>query len=226
MDNQFYVIKNGFNCHQYKKKLTKDEINRLKVSIGIPISKKVILFAGRIDPSKGIGQLVSAFSQLNRDDAILVICGSTNFGAERISNFESQMKKKFEALGSKILFLGYVPYSEMWKYYKIADVAVLPSMWPEPAGLTMIEATAAGIPLITTDSGGIPEYIDRTYAILLKRDDFLITKLVESINAVLDNELEWKIKASIAQSTVLKNNNEERFYNDFVFLLRTTSNYK
>ena len=39
----------------------------------------------------------------------------------------------------------------------MADVAVVPSMWEEPFGLTVVEAMAAGLPLITTRSGGIPE---------------------------------------------------------------------
>ncbi len=53
-------------------------------------------------------------------------------------------------------------------YLKTADIAVVPSMWEEPFGLTVIEAMAAGLPLITTYSGGIPE-ICNGVAILVDR---------------------------------------------------------
>ena len=51
----------------------------------------------------------------------------------------------------------------------MADIAVVPSIWEEPFGLTVVEAMAAGIPLITTRSGGIPEICDNE-AVLVGRD--------------------------------------------------------
>ncbi|MCD7790728.1 MAG: glycosyltransferase family 4 protein [Bacteroides thetaiotaomicron] len=219
VDKQFFVLKNGFDCSRYQNNLTEEEIQNIKCSVGIPVSKKVVLFAGRIDPSKGIEELVSAFSQLNREDAVLVIVGSTNFGRDRTSLFEKKMKQKFAELGEKVVFTGYVPYQEMWKYYKLADVAVLPSIWEEPAGLTMIEASAAGTPLITTMAGGIPEYIDGEYAILLERDEYLIEKMAEAINTVLNQESIWREKARVAQRIICGNYNEKKFYDSFISLL-------
>lgn len=156
VDDQFFVLKNGFDCGKYQNRLTEEEKLKIRCSVGIPASKKVILFTGRIDPSKGIEELVFAFLHLNREDAVLVIVGSTNFGRDRTSLFEKKMRQKFAELGERVVFTGYVPYQEMWKYYKLADVAVLPSIWEEPAGLTMIEASAAGTPLINNCIWGNP----------------------------------------------------------------------
>ena len=48
----------------------------------------------------------------------------------------------------------------------MANIAVLPSMWDEPFGLTIAEALATGLPLITTRSGGIPEICEGVATIL------------------------------------------------------------
>jgi glycosyltransferase involved in cell wall biosynthesis len=57
-------------------------------------------------------------------------------------------------------------------------------MWEEPAGLTMIEAMACGIPTITTCSGGIPEYVDDC-AIVLERDERLVMNIAAQVDLLL-----------------------------------------
>ena len=108
-----------------------------------------------------------------------------------------------------------MPYDEIWKYYKIADVAALPSIWEEPAGLTMIEACAAGVPLITTNSGGIPEYVLCKYACVLERNN-LVESLITAINNVLNHEDIWKKKALYQKDYVVGNYNVKRYYEAFV----------
>ena len=71
--------------------------------------------------------------------------------------------------------------------YQLGNVAVLPSMWDEPAGMTMVEAVVSGLPLITTKSGGIPEYIPDDAAILLDRDENLVDNIKKSI-VMIKNE--------------------------------------
>ena len=69
----------------------------------------------------------------------------------------------------------------MPSYLKTADIAVVPSMWEEPFGLTVLEAMAAGLPLITTRSGGIPEICEGV-ATIVDREN-----IVENLtNAILD----------------------------------------
>jgi glycosyltransferase involved in cell wall biosynthesis len=71
--------------------------------------------------------------------------------------------------------------------YKMGDIAVLPSIWDEPAGMTMVETIASGLPLITTNSGGIPEYISNECSIILDRNDRLIDDIANSIKMLIDN---------------------------------------
>ena len=63
----------------------------------------------------------------------------------------------------------------------MADVAVVPSVWEEPFGLTCIEALAAGLPLITTNRGGIPEITSAECCITLSTDDSFVKNLADAI---------------------------------------------
>lgn len=144
-----------------------------------------------------------------------MVVGAHNFGTGQTSNFQEEMKRRFKALGEKVCFTGYVPYNKIWKYYKLANIAILPSIWEEPAGLTMIEACAAGVPLVTTKSGGIPEYIKEDYSILLSKDEDIVDDIKNAIDEVFYNPELWKDKAKKAQKYVSENFGTVNFYNSF-----------
>ena len=86
-----------------------------------------------------------------------------------------------------MVFTGYISYKDMPAIYNLADIAILPSMWEEPAGLTPIEAMACGTPVITTNSGGIPEYVSDS-AIVLNRDNELIENIATEIEKLINND--------------------------------------
>lgn len=84
--------------------------------------------------------------------------GSSFFdNANNEDTFICSLKEKAKSIDEKIVFTGFIPYNNVPYYLQLADIAVLPSMWEEPFGLTVVEAMAMGLPLITTRSGGIPE---------------------------------------------------------------------
>lgn len=216
MSEQCVIVKNGFDCDRFAQKLPENERLELKRKVGIEPDKKIVMFAGRIAPTKGILELTEAFKRLNRDDTVLMVVGAHNFGTGQTSEFQKRMEKQFSELGKRVCFTGYVPYDEIWKYYKLADIAVLPSIWEEPAGLTMIEACAAGVPLITTNSGGIPEYVPAENVILLDKDGNIVENIAEGIERILDDSSTWEIKAMDAQKYVEKNFTTEEYYKNFL----------
>ena len=61
---------------------------------------------------------------------------------------------------------------------------VLPSIWDDPAPLAVIESLVSGKPLITTRSGGIPEYADEQSAIILERGDQLVDQLADAMTKI------------------------------------------
>lgn len=214
------ILKNGFDCNKFDKELSQEEKKKIRENLNISNNKKIIIFTGRIVKEKGIEELTNAFVNLNFDDTILVVVGSHNFGEKNTSPFAIKMQKHFENLGDKIRFTGYISYNDIWKYYKIADLAVLPSTWEEPAGLTMLEATVCGVPLITTISGGIPEYLDSSKVTLLKNDENLSDNIEKTIEEIFNNKKEYDDKAKLASEYVKQNYNEEKFYNDFIDCIR------
>lgn len=216
MSNQIHIVKNGFKTQLFADKQSEAEKSELKKSLGIDNDKKVIVFAGRITPYKGIKELLEAFKRLDTKNTVLMIIGSHNFGSGQTSPFEQQIVRSMDEMGDSVVFTGYIPYAQMWKYYQLADVAVLPSMWEEPAGLTMIEAAAAGVPVVTTISGGIPEYLNDELAIFVKRDDDIVSSIEKAINKVFDNPDKWNRIAQSASEYVQNNFSEEKFYEDFV----------
>ncbi|MDO4982697.1 MAG: glycosyltransferase family 4 protein [Eubacteriales bacterium] len=215
MERSCTVVKNGFDTELFSSKLSSEEKQRLLKKLGIAENKKILLFAGRIVKQKGVMELAEAFLSRKRDDAVLLIVGAVNFGTGDSSDFEKKLTEKLSAAGDRVVFTGFVPYSQMWKYYAVADVAVLPSMWEEPAGLTMIEAAAAGVPVITTRSGGIREYLPESLALFIDRDENTVASIYDAIDEVFNDTKKWKETAQKAADHVKANFSKERFYYDF-----------
>jgi glycosyltransferase involved in cell wall biosynthesis len=105
-------------------------------------------FIGTIHPSKGIEILIKAFAKCNLENYRLLVAGSGD-------NAYIEALKKL-AGNSKVVFLGRQNASE---FYKKIDLLVVPSLWNEPFGRTVVEAQSAGIPVIASCKGGIPEIL-------------------------------------------------------------------
>jgi len=86
-------------------------------------------------------------------------------------------------------------------------------MWEEPFGLTILEAMAAGLPVITTNCGGIPE-ICKDVAILLERND-IINNLRNSISMLYNDPQKRKImseRSIVASSNFGKDKYAKAFF--------------
>jgi glycosyltransferase involved in cell wall biosynthesis len=92
-----------------------------------------------------------------------------------------------EAAGDeRIVFHDPVPQTETIDFYRRATVLVFPSVWNEPSGLPTFESQACGLPVVSTYSGGIPEYVeDRRTGILVARGD--AKELAMAISRVIDD---------------------------------------
>ena len=160
--------------------------------VGFSDEDFIIVYSGRINKDKGVSELIDAILLLKDVSRIkLMILGSSFFDdAKNEDAFLLALKNKAKHIEGKIVFTGFVPYSRVPEYLRLANIAVLPSMWEEPFGLTIVEAMAAGLPLITTKSGGIPEICEGV-AILIERDD-IVNRLAQSIRFLYDNSKKRK----------------------------------
>ena len=148
-----------------------NERAQLRGRLGLAQEDFVVLFCGRVCEEKGIHRLVQAMRQIEDPAVKLAVIGSPFFAGQADSPFFAELRKQAEALGERIVFTGFVPNEQLPAYYRMADAACFPALWEEPAGITAIEAMACGCPVIATDSGGMPEYLEGSGAVLLRRDE-------------------------------------------------------
>ena len=163
------TVYNGIDIHHFSARES-SEVNRQ--TIGFSETDFVIVYSGRINKDKGVSELIDAMLQLEKFPTIkLMILGSSFFNDSTGEDvFINNLKNKAEAIKDRIVFTGFIPYRQVPAYLHIADIAVLPSMWEEPFGLTIVEAMAARLPLITTRSGGIPEICEGVATIVDKEN--------------------------------------------------------
>jgi len=134
----------------------------------------IIVYSGRLTEEKGILQLIQAIKQANITPNLkLLIVGASAYGKDKTpTSFIKQLEEESNPIKDKVVFTGYINYDQVPSYLKMADIAVVPSMWEEPFGLTVVEAMAAGLPLITTRSGGIPEICEGV-ATIVERENIV-----------------------------------------------------
>jgi glycosyltransferase involved in cell wall biosynthesis len=113
---------------------------------GIPEDHVKILFLGRLEPHKGLFDLVKAFKGLKQQigSVSLLIAGEGSLAkwAEQRASSEAS-----------IYYLGRLSGERVWEAYAISDIFVLPSHF-EPWGLVVNEAMASGLPVVVTDRVG------------------------------------------------------------------------
>lgn len=180
-DDKVQTVYNGIDNKSFSNPHLKQCINRKDV--GLSNEDFVIVFSGRINKDKGISELIDAMQELKDYQRIkLLILGNTLYGNISHENaFIQSLKEKTYGLSKRIRFTGFIPYPMLPQYLRIADIAVLPSIWNEPFGLTIAETQAVGLPIITTLRGGIPEVVTKENAIILNTDEHLVDNLTHSI---------------------------------------------
>ena len=151
------IIPNGIDVHQFRPSLL--NFNSFKTF--------QILCVTRITPRKGVRYLIEAFSQLSKKypNLKLQIVGE---GDEK-----TDLEKMTKGLGieKQVDFIGRIPHEKLPAYYQSADVFVLPSL-NEGMSNSMLEALAAGLPLLATDTGGTQELVvDSVNGFILKMEN-------------------------------------------------------
>lgn len=130
----------------------------LRNELGVKQDEKVILTTSRLVHKNGVDVLLRAAAELKNHESkiishTLVICGS---GPD-----EAKLKSLAEELGitDRVVWAGFVPPEKLPAYYAIADVFCRPSR-SEGLGNSFLEAMAAGVPVIATPVGGIPDFLE------------------------------------------------------------------
>lgn len=136
-----------------------------------PHPEKVILFAGRVVADKGADSFVAACALAlpHLPGWRAEIIGADRFGSDSPETpFLQALRPKARA--ADVSMPGWKPHAEVLAAMAAAAIVVVPSRWPEPFGLTALEAMACGAALICAPRGGLPEVMGQM-AVPIDPDD-------------------------------------------------------
>ena len=214
-DNQIELLYNAIDVNEFYKTISEEEKRELRKKNEIDEKDTVILFIGRTIPEKGVKELISSFRNMrNIERCKLLIVGSANYGERVKTPYDYELEKIAEPIKDKIKFTGFIDNHDLYKIQNIADIAVVPSMFEEAFCLAVVEAMASGLPVITTDSGAIPEIVDDTRAFMIKRDEELIQNMTEKLELLSQDE-ELRRKMGQNGKKIAEKYNEHHYYLEF-----------
>ena len=156
--NKFTILRNCINTSRFSKSISDEEKESLRKKYNINKDDKILLFTGRITKEKGVKELIESLKKVKYEKYKLLILGSALNKLKAKTKYQEEIEEFVKIMSDKIIFTGFIKYEDINKFYSLADIAVLPSIWNDPAPLTIIESLVSGLPIITTNSGGIPEY--------------------------------------------------------------------
>jgi len=179
-------MRNGYNPDIFYPR----ELNRAEVlgRYGLDYEgEDLVLFAGKMTRFKGIDILMEAAAiyESQRPNALTVLAGD---GEER-ANLQAQADK----LGlSRVYFIGNVAQDELAQLYCVADIDLVPSR-REPFGLVAVEAMACGTPVVATNQGGLPDFVNESVGALVEPENpaDLARGIVSTLDRALANP-DWR----------------------------------
>jgi len=151
--------------------------------LGLPPDRKILLSVGRINSNKRQAELIELMDKLDPDfDFVLVIIG------HGLEEEEDSLKKVSNALleKGKVIFTGYIRGEKLVKYYNSADVFLMTS-FSEAGPVSSMEAIACGVPIITTDTGAVCDFLKEDESgVTVPRDNF--QKFGEEVESFLEGK--------------------------------------
>ncbi|WP_372369493.1 glycosyltransferase family 4 protein [Candidatus Uabimicrobium sp. HlEnr_7] len=179
--------------HTVKDTLIKKHVpiqNSRIINQGIPIErfpqkkrqninlKPKLLYVGQLHEYKGVHTIIAALAILKNLNLELSIVG------DGPQDYKDRLRN--EAKNLDVKFLGKIPHEKIPEIYRNHDIFIFPSIWPEPYGLTHIEAMASGTIVISTNDGGHGEFLEH------HENSYIFAKdnpgdLADKITEVIDN---------------------------------------
>lgn len=156
-ENKINIIPHGINNYQTFNTLSKSDA---RIKLGLDAHKKVLLFYGNIRAYKGLDHLLQICENLSPKykSLHLIIAGKNDIIDKDLKEKIHNKILKLEKLGIVSYYPGFVSSKDTEMYFKGSNALVLPYKFIYQSGLPFL-SFAAGLPVICTDAGGIPEDI-------------------------------------------------------------------
>ncbi len=187
------VVYNGVETQSFVTRFDHEvEAREMRRRYGIE-DEPTVLFAGKLRESKGVHVLLAAMERVwqAHPRAVLVLAGGTEYGRGRTmreTSFLKELRRQIAAARGRVVLTGFIPPDEMPRAYLLGDIFAGPSQIEEGLGLVFLEAAAAGLPVVATRRGGIPEVVrDGETGLLLEVQDD-VGELAEKILGLLRDQ--------------------------------------
>lgn len=158
------LVWNGFDQEVFSTKSLDRESTI--ANMGLPEdTEEVVSFVGKLTEFKGVDVLLDAAAIYEKEfnKAVTIIVGD--------GELRQELKQQVRDLDlRRVVFLGHQPQDVVALIYNLADVSVIPSR-VEPFGLVAVEALACGTPVIATNEGGLPDFVNDSVGVLVDVDD-------------------------------------------------------
>jgi glycosyltransferase involved in cell wall biosynthesis len=164
------VVHNGVDLPAFRDAAKERDATRDRLGL----DGLTVLYAGRLVPHKGVGDLVEAMAGL---EAKLLVVGD---GSSR-----AQLEQRARDLGVEATFTGFIDHQKVPAHYAAADIVCYPSLY-EPLGNVVLESMAAGKPIVATDAGGMGEVYEPGTGALVQPGD--VAGLHEALQHLVDDE--------------------------------------
>lgn len=154
VNRNVHIVPTGIDVERfYREKLDQKKLKDLKKKLNIKENEIVINYVGRLAKEKSVEVLIEAQASLVKKYKVkLLIVGS----GPDLEHYQSLSKKlKIE---NQVIFTGAVPWEEVPYYYGISDIFATASV-TETQGLTVIEAMAAGLPVVCADDESFTDVV-------------------------------------------------------------------
>jgi glycosyltransferase involved in cell wall biosynthesis len=186
-----YCVNNDFFATFYEE--SKNKKNELRIKLGMPVDKKVILFTGKYQKVKRPLDLMQAFHELNLQNTLLVMVGE----GELRNEMEDYIKVNQL---QNVLLTGFINQSAIPQYYSIADIFVLCSE-SETWGLSVNEAMNFALPVVVSNTVGCSyDLIDNGInGYIYEKAD--IKLLTECLKKLVDND---ELRLEMGQAGIRK----------------------
>ena len=145
------VVPNAVNVAHFAQEYPEQELAILKNRLGKRVGDYFLITTSRMVTKNAVDEVIRAMQLMHKGVKFLIL----GIGPDE----EMLRKLAYEkGVADRVQFLGQIFHDEMPKYLKVSDIFIRPSR-SEGLGISFLEAMAAGLPVIATPVGGIPDFL-------------------------------------------------------------------